>query len=194
MFVNLSFNKIFKEIQMTKSAIIILMILVPIVFAEDSSVRLEVGMKAPEWVFQDADGKEFTMDFWKGKIIQINYVDPDESEMNEAFNDAVKKVIEVDSLISRNKFEGFGIGDCAATWKPNFAIRFIAARKAEKFDTTILFDYDAKLRKSWGLKKDSYNVIILDKDRVCRAIERGKITDEKQKEIIQLIIDLQNEM
>ena len=179
---------------MKKSAIIILMILVPLAFAKDFSVQLEVGMKAPEWVFQDADGKEYTMDFWKGKIIQINYVDPDESEMNEKFNDAVKKVIEVDSLISRDKFEGFGIGDCAATWKPNFAIRFIAAKKAEKFDTTILFDYDAKLRKSWGLKKDSYNVIILDKDRVCRAIERGKITDEKQKGLIQLIIDLQNEM
>ncbi len=132
---------------MKKSAIIILMILVPRVFAEDSSVRLDVGMKAPEWVFQDADGTEFTMDFWKGKILQINYVDPDESDMNEAFNDAVKKVIEVDSLISRDKFEGFGIADCAATWKPNFAIRIIAGKKAEKFDTTILFDYNAILRK-----------------------------------------------
>ena len=179
---------------MTKPALILLMILVPLVSAEDSSVRLEVGMKAPEWVFEDADGKEFTMDVWKGKIIQINYVDPDESEMNEAFNDAVKKVIEIDSLISRDKFEGFGIADCAATWKPNFAIRIIAGRKAEKFDTTILFDYDAELRKSWGLKKNSYNVIILDKDRVCRAIVRGKITNKKQKELIQLIIDLQNEI
>jgi hypothetical protein len=37
-------------------------------------------------------------------------------------------------------------------------------------------------------------VIILDKDRVCRAIVRGKITDEKQKELIQLIIDLQSKM
>jgi predicted transcriptional regulator len=179
---------------MKKSVILLLMGLVPLLFAENTSDGLEVGMHAPGWIFTDADGKDFTMDNWAGKIIQINYVDPDESEMNEAFNDAVKKVIEVDSLISRDKFEGFGIGDCAATWKPNFAIRFIAARKAEKFDTTILFDYDAKLRKSWGLKKDSYNVIILDKDRVCRAIERGKITDEKQKALIQLIIDLQNKM
>ena len=170
------------------------MALISIVFSENASGTLKVGMQAPEWIFKDADGKDFTMDVWEGKILQINYVDPDKSELNEAFNDAVKKVIEVDSLISRDKFEGFGIGDCAATWKPNFAIRFIAARKAEKFDTTILFDYDAKLRKSWGLKKDSYNVIILDKDRVCRAIERGKITDKKQKELIQLIIDLQNEM
>jgi len=170
------------------------MFLVPFAYADNSLGRLEVGMKAPEWVFQDADGTEFTMDFWKGKILQINYVDPDESDMNEAFNDAVKKVIEVDSLISRDKFEGFGIADCAATWKPNFAIRIIAGKKAEKFDTTILFDYDAILRKSWGLKKNSYNVIIIDKDRICRALVKGKITDEKQKELIQLIIDLQNAM
>ena len=168
--------------------------MISLVFAENTTGKLEVGMQAPEWIFNDSDGKDFTMEFWKGKILQINYVDPDESEMNETFNDAIKKIIEVDSLISRDNFEGFGIADCAATWKPNFAIRMIAGRKAEKFDTTILFDYDAKLRKSWGLKKNSYNVIILDKDRVCRAIVRGKITNKKQKELIQLIIDLQNEI
>ena len=174
---------------------ILLVLLITSLFAKEKiSGKLEVGVQAYEWIFQDADGKDFTMDSWERKILQINYVDPDVSEMNEAFNDAVKKVIEIDSLISRDKFEGFGIADCAATWKPNFAIRIIAGRKAKKFDTTILFDYDAELRKSWGLKKNSYNVIILDKDRVCRAIVRGKISDEKQKELIQLLIDLQNEM
>ena len=170
------------------------MALISIVFSENASGTLKVGMQAPEWIFKDADGKDFTMDAWDGKILQINYVDPDKSELNEAFNDAVKKVIEVDSLISRDKFEGFGIADCAATWKPNFAIRIIAGKKAKKFDTTILFDYDAELRKLWGLKKNSYNVIILDQDRVCRAIVRGKITDKKQNELIQLIIDLQNRL
>ena len=158
--------------------------LISISFAQ----RLEVGMKAPEWVFQNADGKDFTMAEWDGMILQLNYVDPDETDMNEPFNDAVKKVIDVDKLISREKFKGFGIVDCAATWKPDFLIRKIAGAKAEKFNTTILFDYDAKLRGSWGLKKDSYNVIILDKDRVCRAIVRGKIDDKKQEELIQLII------
>ena len=164
--------------------------LISISFAQ----RLEVGMKAPEWVFQNADGKDFTMAEWDGMILQLNYVDPDETDMNEPFNDAVKKVIDVDKLISREKFKGFGIVDCAATWKPDFLIRKIAGAKAEKFNTTILFDYDAKLRGSWGLKKDSYNVIILDKDRVCRAIVRGKIDDKKQEELIQLIIQLQNEL
>ena len=179
---------------MTKSALIILMILVPLVFADDSFGRLEVGMQAPEWIFKDANGKDFTMDVLEGKILKIDYIDPDKYEMNEPFNDELKKIVIVDSLISRNKFGGFGIVDCASTWIPDFLIRKIAGNKARKFDSTILFDYDAKLRTSWGLKKNSYNVIILDKDRVCRAIVRGKITDEKQKELIQLIIDLQSKM
>ena len=112
------------------------------------------------------------------------------------FHDDALSEDQCDSILSvyRDNFEGFGIADCAATWKPNFAIRIIAGKKAKKFDTTILFDYDAELRKLWGFKKNSYNVIILDKDRVCRAIVRGKITDEKQKELIQLIIDLQNRL
>ena len=50
-------------------------------------------------------------------------------------------------------FGGFGIVDCASTWIPDFLIRKIAGNKARKFDSTILFDYDGKLRTSWGLKK-----------------------------------------
>jgi hypothetical protein len=204
MFVNFSINKNFKEIQMTKSALIILTILVPLVFADDSFGRLEVGMQAPEWIFKDADGNDFTMDTWSGKILQINYVDPDEAELNEPFNNELSKVVDagriVDTycqgcnLISTDKFMGIGIVDCKATWIPDYLIKKIAGDKAEKFDTTILFDYDAELRKSWGLEKNSYNVIILDKDRVCRALIREKISDEKQEELIQLIIDLQNEI
>ena len=179
---------------MTKSALIILMILVPLVFADDSFGQLEVGMQAPEWIFKDANGKDFTMDSLDGKILKIDYMDPDKYQMNEPFNDELKKIVIVDSLISWDTFGGYGIVDCASTWIPDFLIRKIAGNKARKFDSTILFDYDAKLRKSWGLKKNSYNVIILDKDKVCRAIVRGKITDEKQKELIQLIIDLQRKM
>ena len=93
--------------------------------------QLTVGEKAPEWTFKDADGKDFTMESWPGKILQINYVDPDESEMNEHFNDAIKYAIDSLETISRDSFKGFGIVDCAATWKPNFLIRKIAGGKAK---------------------------------------------------------------
>lgn len=155
--------------------------------------KLEVGMKAPDWTFTDADGKEFTMNTWPGKVLQINYVDPDVSDLNDPFNDAIKKANDVDKRISDDKFKGFGIVDCKSTWKPNGLIRIIAGNKAKKFDTTILFDYKGTLQTSWGIPKDNYTVIIVDKNRICRAIYKGEVPASEFEKAIQLIIDLGNE-
>ena len=157
------------------------------------NVKLAVGMKAPDWVFPDADKKEFSMESWAGKALQVNYVDPDESELNEPFNEAVNKAVDIEKRINRDYFKGFGIVDCKSTWKPNALIRTIAGNKAKKFNTTILFDYDAKLQNLWGLPKDSYTVIIIDKNRICRAIYTGKIPESDYPKLIQLIEDISKE-
>ena len=158
-----------------------------------TGTKLEVGMKAPEWMLTDSGKEEFTMDSWEGKVLQVNYVDPDESELNEPFNEAVNKAVDIDKLISRDFFKGFGIVDCKSTWKPNGLIRAIAGKKAKKFGTTILFDYDAKLQKLWGLPKDNYSVVILDKNRICRAIYIGKIPESENEKAIQMILSLSKE-
>lgn len=157
------------------------------------NVMLAVGMKAPEWMFKDADKKEFTMNSWAGKVLQINYVDPDKQDLNEPFNEAVNKAADIDKRINRDLFKGFGIVDCKSTWKPDFLIRAIAGKKAKKYNTTILFDYNATLQKLWGLPKDNYTIIILDKSRVCRALYKGKVPDSEIEKNIQLIIDLTKE-
>ncbi len=161
--------------------------------SQAQNVKLEVGMKAPNWKLTDADGKEFTMDSWEGKVLQLNYVDPDVSDLNDPFNDAVKKAKDVDKRIEDSKFKGFGIVDCKSTWKPNALIRTIAGNKAKKFNTTILFDYKANLQALWGMPEDNYTVVILDKSRVCRAIYKGQIPASKNEELINLIIKLTNE-
>ena len=173
--------------------VIVLFFLVFSPFVIAQKIDIQVGTKATEWEFMDADKNPFTMDTWKGKVLQINYVDPDESDLNDEFNDLVKIAIDVDSVISRDHFKGFGIVDCASSWKPNFLIRAVAGKKAEKYETTILFDYDAVLRDQWNLAKDSYNVIILDKERICRAVYRGKIETSENQEIIDLIAKLAKE-
>jgi predicted transcriptional regulator len=155
-----------------------------------TAAKLVVGMKAPEWMFTDADRKEFTMNSWAGKVIQLNYVDPDVSDLNDPFNDAVNKSIDVDKRISRDNFKGFGVVDCKSTWKPNALIRMIAGNKAKKYGTTILFDYDGKLQNLWGLPKDSYTVVILDKNRICRKIYTGKIPESENEKAIELIMQL----
>ena len=157
------------------------------------NVNLAVGMKAPDWKFTDADKKEFTLDSWPGKVLQINYVDPDESDLNDGFNDAVKKATDVDKTINKDLFKGFGIVDCKSTWKPDFLIRMIAGNKAKKYDTTILFDYKAVLQKEWGLPKDNYTVVILDKNRICRALYKGTIPESENQKIVDLIIALTKE-
>ncbi len=154
--------------------------------------ELKVGMEASDWSFEDADGKFYSMESWAGKVLVVNYVDPDEADLNEHFTDALKKAKD-EGRLSHETYRGIGIADCAATWKPNFAIRIIAGRKAKKYKSTILFDYDAFLRNAWGLKKDTANAIILDKARVSRAIIRGRVPDDQVATLVQLVIDLQNE-
>jgi len=157
------------------------------------NVKLEVGMKAPDWVLTDADGKEFTPESWAGRVLQINYVDPDVSDLNDPFNDAIKKAHEVDKRFDSNKFKGMGIVDCKSTWKPNALIRTIAGNKAKKFNTIILFDYKANLQSLWGMPKDAYTVVILDKNRICQAIYKGEIPASEFENIIKLVIKLTNE-
>lgn len=158
-----------------------------------SQGKLEVGKNAPEWVFTDADKKEFTMNSWPGKVLQINYVDPDESDLNDGFNDAVNKATDVDKIIDQNYFKGFGIVDCKSTWKPDGLVRAIAGKKAKKYDTTILFDYKGALQESWGMPKDSYTIVIVDKNRVVRGVYEGKIAEADIPPIIEMIVNLTKE-
>lgn len=171
-------------------SLILAAFVMPLAFTQG---KLEIGKKAPEWAFPDADKKQFTMNSWPGKVLQINYVDPDESDLNDAFNDAIDKATDVDKTIDREFFKGFGIVDCKSTWKPDGLIRAIAGKKAKKYDTTILFDYDGVLQKEWGMPKDSYSVVIVDKNRIVRAVYKGKIPDNEIDGIIKLIIQLTKE-
>jgi len=173
-------------------SLILAAILLPFSFSLNAQT-LEVGKKAPDWLFQDSEKKEFSMNSWAGKVLQINYVDPDVSDLNDPLNDAINKATDIDKTIDQKLFKGMGIVDCKSTWKPNGVIRLIAGNKAKKYDTTILFDYDGVLQQKWGLPKDSYTVVIVDKNRICRAVYKGKVPDSEIEKVVQLIISLTKE-
>lgn len=155
--------------------------------------KLEVGKPVPKWVLPNASKVDHSMDTWKGKVLQINYVDPDVSDLNDPFNDAMDKATDIDKLIDKEYFKGFGIVDTKSTWKPKGVIKMIAKNKEKKYGTTILFDNDASLRESWGVPADSYTVVIVDKKRICRGIYKGEIPASKFDEIINMIIELTKE-
>jgi predicted transcriptional regulator len=156
-----------------------------------SAEALMAGMKASDWSFKDSEGKAFSMASWDGKVLLVTYVDPDESDLNEHFTDAMKKAKD-QGLLKDETYKGIGIADCKATWKPDVLIRTIAGNKAKKYNTTILFDYDAMLRNAWSLDIDTSNVILLDKNRVVQVIVRGKVPASEVASIVQIAIDLQN--
>lgn len=178
---------------MKKLIFTLLFTCVSLAYLTGQTGKLEVGMKAPAWKFPDANKKEFTMDSWAGKVLQVNYVDPDEKDLNEPYNEVIDKAVKVDSRIDSVYFKGIGITDTKSTWLPDGAIRMIARGKAKKFKTTILFDYDATLQKLWGLPKDNYTVVILDKNRICRYIHEGKIPESENEKLVQMIIGLTRE-
>jgi predicted transcriptional regulator len=173
------------------STILLTLLALPLLVAQTG--KLEVGAKAPSWMFTDSNKKEFSMDSWAGKVMQVNYVDPDEQDLNEAYNEVIDKAVKVDKRIDSVYFKGIGIVDCKSTWKPNGMIRMIAGNKAKKYKTSILFDYDAKLQQLWGLPKDNYSVVIVDKNRVCRYVHSGLIPESEHEKIVQLIIGLTKE-
>ena len=156
-----------------------------------SAEALMAGMKASDWSFKDSEGKDFSMASWDGKVLLVTYVDPDESDLNDHFTDAMKKAKD-QGLLMDESYKGIGIADCKATWKPDVLIRSIAGSKAKKYNTTILFDYDATLRAAWGLDIDTSNVILLDKNRVVQVIVRGKVPESEVASIVQIAIDLEN--
>jgi uncharacterized protein len=157
-----------------------------------SAEAIMAGMKASDWSLKDSEGKDHSMASWAGKVLFVNYVDPDESDLNEHISDAMKKAKD-QGLLKDETYKGIGIADCKATWKPDVLIRSIAGSKAKKFNTVILFDYDATLRAAWGLEIDTSNVILLDKNRIVRAIVRGKVPQSEVAAIVQMAIDLQKE-
>lgn len=155
--------------------------------------KLKVGDPVPKWVLPNASKVDHSMDTWKGKVLQINYVDPDVSDLNDPFNDVIDKATDIDKIIDKEYFKGFGIIDSKSTKKPNGIIRLLAKNKEKKYGTTILFDYDAAIRTAWGLPADNYTIVIVDKKRVCRAIYEGEIPASEHQKVVDLIIELTKE-
>jgi predicted transcriptional regulator len=154
--------------------------------------ELKVGDKAADFSLQDPEGKQYTLEHpeFQGKVLSIFYVDPDEADMNEHVSEALKKTADA-GILDRTYYKGFGITNLKATWKPNFIIRAIVKSKQKKYKTTILLDYDFTILNLWGLKNDSSNLVVLDKNRICRYLYKGRIPESEIPGIIQIIKDYQ---
>lgn len=154
------------------------------------AAELKVGDKAPDFKLKDSTGKEFSLaspDF-EGRVMSIFYVDPDEKDMNVHVEDALLKDPGLDR---KTRYKGLGITNMKATALPNFLIKGIVKSKQEKTGAIILLDDDYTILNLWGLQNDSSNVVIVDKERICRYLYKGKLPPEEVAKVIEIIKEYQ---
>ena len=172
----------------------VFVVLLALLWTVSSAVaaELKVGDKAADFKLKDSAGKEYSLDHpqFKGKVLYIAYVDPDEKDTNNHVEDALKK--EKDSgALDKNRYEGFGIVNLKASIMPNFLIKSAIKSKQEKTGAIIILDLDYTILNQWGLKNDSSDVVVLDKDRICRYVYNGKLPAEELTKMIQIIKEYQ---
>jgi uncharacterized protein len=152
--------------------------------------ELKVGEKVPNFSLKDSQGKIYTLDSaeFKGKVLSVLYADPDKKDVNNHVEDALLK----DQGLDRNKtYKGLGIANLRASKLPNFIIKSVIKNKQEKTGAIILLDDKFTMLALWGLKNHSSDLIVLDKNRICRYIYCGKLPPEEVKKVINIIKEYQ---
>lgn len=154
------------------------------------AAELKIGDKAPNFSLKDSQGKDYNLDSdeFKGRVLSIFYVDPDEKDLNNHVEDAL---IQDKGLDRANAYKSFGITNLKASKLPNFIIKSVIKSKQEKTGAIILLDYDYAIINLWGLKNDSSDFVILDKDRICRYIYNGKLPPEEVVKALNIIKEYQ---
>jgi uncharacterized protein len=154
------------------------------------AAELKVGEQALDFRLKDSLSKEYTLNSSElmGKVLSIFYVSPAEKDMNAHVEDALLK----DAGLDRNKrYRGLGISNNKASSWPNFVINRIIKSKQEKTGAIILIDDNYAVLTLWGLKNHSSNVIVLDKERICRYIYKGKLPTAEVEKLINIIKEYQ---
>lgn len=175
-----------------KKAVVMMLFALVWTVSVAGAAELKVGDKAPDFKLKDSTGKEYTLEDprFKGKVLYVAYVDPDEKDTNNHVEDTLKR--ERDSgALDKARYEGFGIVNLKASNLPNFLIKSSIKSKQEKTGAVILLDYDYTILNLWGVKNDSSDVVILDKERICRYVYNGKLPPEELAKMIQTIKEYQ---
>ncbi|MHB8829799.1 MAG: YtfJ family protein [Syntrophales bacterium] len=175
-----------------KKAIVMLVVALLWSASAAFAAGLKVGEKAPDFKLKDSTGKEYSLDHpqFKGKVLYIAYVDPDEKDTNNHVEDALKKEKDAGGL-DKTRYEGFGVVNLKASAMPNFLIKAAIKSKQKKTGAVIILDYEQAILKSWGLKDDSSEIVILDKERICRFISSGKLPQDELAKMINIIKEYQ---
>ena len=154
------------------------------------AAELRTGDRANDFSLKDSLGKEYSLNSpeLKGRVLYFNYSDPGSKDMNKHVDDALKS----DQGLDRKKsYVGLGIANMKASILPDFAIARIIKSKQQETGATILLDDNYIILTSWGLKNKVSNIVVLDKERICRYLYKGKLPAADVEKLISVIKEYQ---
>lgn len=170
--------------------IVCLTLLVLMWTVSTAAAELKVGDRAPDFILSDSLGKEYSLNSpeLKGRVIYFNYADIGSKDLNKHVDDALKK----DPGLDRKKsYVGMGIANMKASIVPNFVIARAIKSKQEETGAVILLDPNYTILNLWGLKNHTSNIVVLDKNRICRYLYKGKLPPEEYENLIKIIKEYQ---
>ncbi len=173
---------------MKKTIMAVLLVLLWTVSA--TAAELKVGDKAADFSLKDSVGKTFSLQSpeFKGKVVSIFYAGVSEGDDNNAAQDALKNDKGLDR---KTGYAGFGIANLKSSIVPNFVIKSAIKKKKDKTGAVILLDPDYTMINIWGLKNKASNVVVLDKDRICRYLYKGKMPQAEVAKLLSVIKEYQ---
>ncbi len=174
---------------MKKTGLAVVLVLLWTVSAA-MAAELKVGDKAADFSLKDPAGKAYTLQSpeFKGKVISIFYAGTGEADDNNPAQDALHNDKGLDR---KTGYVGIGVANLKSSLVPNFVIKSVIKRKQEKTGATILLDPDYTLINLWGLKNKASNVVVLDKDRICRYLYKGKMPQAEIAKLLSVIKEYQ---
>lgn len=158
--------------------------------AAAGAAELKVGDKAADFSLSDLQRKVYNLESaeFKGRVLSIFYIVPDKKDLNSHVENALLK----DELLDRDKsYQNVGIINLKAAKLPKFIVSDLIKDKQRKTGATILLDPDFTIISLWGLKKNTSNFLVLDKDRVCRYIYKGKMPPQEVTIALNIIKEYQ---
>ena len=156
------------------------------------AAELKVGDKASDFKLKDSTGKEYSLDHpqFKGQGAVHRLYGSRREGHEQSCGGRPEKERDSGGL-DKTRYESFGIVNLKASMMPNFLIKSAIKSKQEKTGALTLLDFDYTILNLWGLKNDSSDVVVLDKERICRYVYNGKLPPEELAKMIQIIKEYQ---
>ena len=157
-------------------------LLAPIV----SNAELPVGSTPKTIVLQGEQGKlvdgggSWKSDVFIGYVTILFYVDPDESDLNNAASEALKN-----ANLPEDQVRSVAVINMDATLLPNFLIQGKLEDKQKEYQNTLyVMDYKKVLVSEWGLGDHNSDVVIFDKQGNVLFSVDGQLNDSQIKQML----------